>query len=315
MERVMIKLKTTKFNGMTPSIEYFELNNDMYNEILATRNLILRVYNLESSFDNLIEAYKDFKVAIHRENVNRLTMGGKLDYVFNHESRARLNRCLNSVLNQSKFYMDSHVYKGQQKSFLLNVTGEPELHKLIVEEYVAEHHANGLYFLGSVLRNIAQHRSSLVDNLSVGFDGGLADETIVARFTLPLSKQSILDDPKIKNYNKLAISESNCVLDVNVILDGFVHSISKFQTRNRELSKKAFDSAWDYWERLTSELQKKHSTTANSFEIVEFDEGGNEQQHFNTCTDWMQVVPHLRNKNYGLIDPSKVELSNKPRNS
>lgn len=311
----MIKLKTTEFNGMTPSIEYFELNKDIYNEILATRNIIKRVYNLESSFDNLIEAYKDFKVAIHRENVNRLTMGGKRDYVFNHESRARLNRCLNSVLNQSKFYMDSHVYKKQKKSFLLNVTNEPELHKLIVQEYVAEYEANGLYFLGSLLRNIAQHRSSLVDNLSVGLEGGSPEETIVARFTLPLSKQSILDDPKIDNSTKRAIIDSNCVLDVNVILDGFVYSIAKFQTRNRELSQKAFDSAWNHWDRLTSELQQKYGTTANSFEIVEFGEGGNEQQHFNICTDWMQVVPHLRNKNYGLIDPSKVELSNKPLNS
>jgi hypothetical protein len=72
MEKVIIKLKATIFKGMIPSIEYFEFNKYFYNEILATRDIIKRVYNLESSFDNLIEAYKDFKVAIHREHVNRL---------------------------------------------------------------------------------------------------------------------------------------------------------------------------------------------------------------------------------------------------
>jgi hypothetical protein len=313
MEKIMIKLKATIFKGMIPSIEYFEINKDFYNEILTTRDIIKRVYNLESSFDNLIEAYKDFKVAIHRENVNRLTMGGKHDYVFNHESRAKLNRCLNSVLNQSKFYLDSHVYKERKKSFLLNVTNESELHELIVQEYKAENDTKGAYYLGSLLRNIAQHRSSLVDNLSVGLEGGLPEGAIVARFTLPLSKQSILDDPKIKNKIKNVIRESNFVFDVNVILDGFVHSIAKFHSRNRELSQKAFDSACDYWNSLSSELRKKYSTIASSFEIVEFDEVGTEQRHFNISTDWIQVVPHLRNKNYGLIEPSRVELSNMPR--
>lgn len=309
----MIKLKATQPKGVTPFIEYFELNKDLYNEIFTTRNIINRVYNLESSFDNLIEAYKDFKAATHRENVNRMTMGCKHDYVFNHESRAKLNRCLNSVLNQSKFYMDSHVYANKAKSFILNVTQDDQLHQLIIREYSDEHNTKGLYFLGSLLRNIAQHRSSLVDNLSVGFEGGLPEETIFSRFTLPLSKHSILDDPNIKNQYKKAIRESNCGLDVNVILDGFVHSIAKFHGRNRELSQNTFNSAWNYWDTLASELRKKHSITAASLEIVEFDEEEGEKQHFNIVTDWMQVIPHLRNKNYGLIDPSRVELSNKPR--
>jgi hypothetical protein len=242
-------------------------------------------------------------------------MGSKRDFVFNHESRAKLNRCLNSVLNQSKFYIDSHVYAKQKKSFILNVTKDHELHQLIIREYSDEYDAKGLYFLGSLLRNIAQHRSSLVDNLSVGLEGGLSGEAIVARFTLPLSKQSILDDHKIENKIKDDIRKSNCVLDVNIILDGFVYSIVKFHSRNRELSKNTFDSAWNYWDSLISELQTMHGIAAGSFEIVEFDGEGDEQQHFNISTDWMQVIPHLRNKNYGLIDPSKVELSNKPRES
>ncbi len=309
----MIKLKATVFNGMEYSSQYFELSEEDYNDISTSREIIKRSYKLEAAFDNLIEAYKDFKVVIHGENVSRLTMRDCNDYVFNHESRAKLNRCLNSVLNHSKFYTDTHVYKGQKKSFILKVTDDPKLHEQIVKEYCSEYDAKGNYFLGTSLRNIAQHRSSLVNNLSLGYDSGVNGDAMVSRFTLPLSKQSILDDTEVRDDIKDIIRTSDIVLDVNVILDGFVYSIGWFHTRNRELSKKSFDLAWNYWGDFVSKYQNMCSNTATLFDIVEVDEEGNEQRHFSLGTDWMQVIPHLINKNYALVDPSKVELSNKPR--
>ncbi len=151
---------------------------------MTSREVFKRVFQLEMYLDNLIEAYKSFKVDIYRVNVSRLTHGVEVDYCFDHEPRT--------------------------KSFVLNVTADQEIPEIIKIECLNKYYEYGEFFLGYKLRNIAQHCMLLENNLC-----------------------------------------------------------SVYET--------------DTSERL-----------------------------FGLELSWMKVVRYLREKIYGLVDPSRVELSNKP---
>ncbi len=308
----MTRMKITKcFEKHT--VVYKELPEDVSDHLMTARAVIQRTYKLEAAFDNLISAYKGFKVEVHKENVERLTMGGKVDYIFNHESRANLNRHVSNVLNLSKYYLDANVYSKQTKSFVLNVTGDPELHNKVIAEYNREYDSNKEYVLGCALRNIAQHRVLPVNNLRSGYDASFSEGMLVSRFTLPLSKQEILGDPKVKSEWKGPLREYEGTPDVNVVLDGYIYAITSFHNLNRELSADVYLKAVKYFEQLAKAMRTEFESNEIAIDIVDVDENGNEERLFRLDMGWSEVIPHLRNKNYGLVDPSKVELSSRPR--
>ncbi len=309
----MVKIKITDRGAVKPTVSYKELSIDVSEDLQAARAVIQRTYKLEAAFDNLLCAYKEFKVQIYKENVERLTMGGDIDYIFDHESRANLNRHVSNVLNLSKYYLDANIYDNQAKSFVLNVTGCQELHDEVTTEYRKEYDSNKEYVLGCALRNIAQHRVLPVNNLCSGYDLGSDARGLVSRFTLPISKTEILGDPKLKNGLKKPLREYEGTPDVNIILDGYVYAISSFHNRNRDLSSDAYLAAVKYFEPLAKAFRKEFESDNIDIDIVDIDEKGNEKRLFGLDMGWADVIPYLRNKNYGLVDPSKIELSCKPR--
>ena len=95
------------FNTETAEHRVFDVSDSDAENYQEIRSLLVKALDLEIIYDQIIEAYWDFKNKVNYWNLRSISTPFA-DYVLNHEIRSSLNSLAFNLFNLSKLYLDWH---------------------------------------------------------------------------------------------------------------------------------------------------------------------------------------------------------------
>lgn len=277
--------------------EKYPLNDIVFKEFSAKRIVLHRALNMEVIFDQVIEAYWDFKNKHDYWHMRAISSPN--DYIFNHEVRSSLNRLAFNLLNLSKLYLDKHCYNKEKNSFVLKVTKSEDLHSQVVAQRKKIYDSNIGYVVGYKLRGSSQHSQLPVSNFSTKNRYNHLSEERSVEFKIKLTYKDLI---RIE-VPKSLISESTN-LELLKVLDDYIYGISQFHQLNRELTSPEISRATNFINALGCDTPAAEKFGDYQCEIVEADG--------TVCyvgLDWFEVFHFLQRKHSLPVDYTSIKFT------
>jgi hypothetical protein len=284
-----------------PKFFRLDLNETQSTELLDAKQVLVKILEYETLFDNLLESYTAFKATLYSKNLQlfKASMSMMIDKRFMHETISDLNRLVFNVLNFSKLYLDKHYHKDQDRTFALKITGNREIHKLVIEHYDQESKLSRDFQFGKFLRNFSQHSVPPIQPITYGFT---RDKKV--HFSLPVDIEALKKDKNYKKVSKLFQGED---IDLHTILDGYIFLICRFHELNRTLVKERQSSAILIYEKFNT-LMEQECNCKGSVRLNDSDS----DRASSLDPDWYQVIDYLVLKNTKIRNWSDIEFIQYP---
>lgn len=208
----------------------FEVSESEITKALGYRELLVKALDIEIIYDQIIEAYWDYKNKVSYWSLRSIS-SPSADYVFNHEVRSSLNRLAFNLFNLSKLYLDWHYNKGKKRCFSFELTNEDSAKQQVIDHRCEVYDTNLNYVVGCNLRGHSQHSALPVRTFTTGvrYDRDTSNRT--AHFNIYYRYEDLAKAGVPKEMLSKDIK-----LDLTDIVDGFVYAISQKHMLNRKLT-------------------------------------------------------------------------------
>ncbi|MFH0267192.1 hypothetical protein [Vibrio rumoiensis] len=286
-------MKLINFHPPKGSLIEFEISDAKYTELKNARQVLVKIFDAENLFDQLIESYLDAKTAMYESSIRLLADCSDHDYVKSYLYRSKLNRLFFNALNFSKLYLDKSFFSKNNTSLVKRLTKSDKLHEL-VSKY-REVVSTKEYELGCQLRNYVQHDSLPVDSYTTGVRHDLESEVSFSVFHIPLNMKKLRKSSTIKNRLLGEFSES---IDFHEVMDGYILALSKMHYYNRELLNETEKKAIQIINQNLSAFNEKLGV-GSGHQIID---KKTREIEFSIGIEWFDVVNHLKSKNRRPID-------------
>lgn len=278
-----------------PEYRAFRVSYTEIAKSLELKNLLSKALDLEIIYDQIIEAYWDYKNKVNYWNLRSFS-SLDVDYILNHEIRSSLNRLAFNLFNLSKLYLDWHYNQKKKRCFSFELTNEESSREAVIAQRSEIYDTNLNYVVGYNLRGHSQHSTLPVRSFTTGVrhDKGTSNPT--AHFSIyyyyeDLEKAGV---PK-------AMLHRDIKLDLTDIIDGFVYAISQKHMLNRTLTaaliKNARTSITSMWQ--------SYATIAG-FENYSVELILENEKRISLCLDWFEVFNHLKAKHFCATNYSSI---------
>ncbi len=281
----------------TDGLEYqaFEVSESEITKALGYRDLLVKALDIEIIYDQIIEAYWDYKNKVNYWNL-RSVSSPFADYVFNHEVRSSLNRLAFNLFNLSKLYLDWHYNEDKKRCFSFELTNEDSAKQQVINHRSEVYDTNLNYVVGCNLRGHSQHSALPVRTFTTGvrYDHNTSNQT--AHFNI----YYYYEDLAKAGVPKKMLSK-DIKLELTDIIDGFVYAISQKHMLNRKLTEvivgKARVSLTSMW--------KKYGTKAG-FENYRCEVYTEKNRSVGLSLEWFDVFEYLKEKHGNSINYSNI---------
>ncbi|AVF95408.1 hypothetical protein ND926_13965 [Vibrio diabolicus] len=281
----------------TDGVEYqiFEVSESEIKKALGHRALLVKALDIEIIYDQIIEAYWDYKNKVNYWNLRSLS-SPFADYVFNHEVRSSLNRLAFNLFNLSKLYLDWHYNERKKRCFSFELTNEDSAKQQVIDHRSEIYDTNLNYVVGCNLRGHSQHSALPVRTFTTGvrYDHDTSNRT--AHFNI----YYYYEDLEKAGVPKGMLSK-DIKLDLTEIIDGFVYAISQKHMLNRKLTEVVVGKARDS---LTS-MWQNYATKAG-FENYRCEVHTQKNRRVGLSLEWFDVFEHLKEKHGNSINYSNI---------
>ncbi|GAA0833473.1 hypothetical protein GCM10009112_21980 [Marinomonas arenicola] len=295
----------------------FELTHDEVLGVKNARDGLVRILDLECIYDQIVECLIEFKTSLYKFNLKSAHGSSSLafDYKHMHEMRSELNRRAFNLLNFGKLYLDKHFRANKKNdesstsidhrtSFLARVCGNKDYLDIVESSYLKEYEDNNEYALACILRNLSQHTALPINTISR--ESSRKDGSVFSIFSVPMNKFKI----KVKkSKDRKVLERFSDVVDLHLVLDGYVHAIGKFHEQNRRLVNVNEKINVGVIGDLVGAIDRKYPGRCFPLFLCESNrlEGFNEV--FSLSLDWFDTVLHLREKNRRTVNWNEFEFS------
>ncbi|ALQ55597.1 hypothetical protein PI2015_2320 [Pseudoalteromonas issachenkonii] len=277
----------------------FEVSECEITEALDYRSLLAKALDIETIYDQIIEAYWDYKNKVNYWELRSVSFPFA-DYIFNYEVRSSLNRLAFNLFNLSKLYLDWHYNEKKNRCFSFELTNDDSIKQQVLEHRSEIYNANLNYVVGCKLRGHSQHSSLPVRcfTTSVRYAPDTLNQT--AHFGIFYN---------YKDLEEAGVPEKmlhkDIKLDLTDIIDGFVYAISKMHMLNRKLTKIAVSEA----QTSLRTMCKNYATKAGFKNYI----CKVEHQHksIDLSLNWFEVYEHLKEKHRDSINYSDITFVRK----
>ncbi|MFT2098904.1 hypothetical protein ACMUMQ_11155 [Marinomonas sp. 2405UD66-6] len=283
------------YNTEDMSYKDFEVSKSDITKVLGFRNLLVKALDIEIIYDQIIEAYWDYKNKVNYWSL-RSVSSPFADYIFNHEIRSSLNRLAFNLFNLGKLYLDWHYNEKKNRCFSFELTSKVSSKQKVIDHREGIFETNLNYVVGCKLRANSQHSALPVRTFTtgVGYDHDTSSRT--ANFNI----YYYYDDLVKAGVPKERLSK-NIKLDLTDIIDGFVYAISQKHMLNRKLTavvvSEARASLMSMWQNYATEA---------GFDNYRCEVHPQENKRIDLSLEWFDVFEHLKEKHRNSINYSKI---------
>lgn len=273
----------------------FEVSESEITLALGYRDLLVKALDIEIIYDQIIEAYWDYKNKVNYWNL-RSVSSPFADYVFNHEVRSSLNRLAFNLFNLSKLYLDWHYNKDKKRCFSFELTKEDGSKQQVIDHRSEIYDTNLNYVVGCKLRGQSQHSALPVRTFTTGvrYDHDTSNRT--AHFNIyyyyeDLAKAGVPKEMLSKDIK----------LDLTDIIDGFVYAISQKHMLNRRLTEVVVGKA-----RASLKSMWKNYAIEAGFENYRCEVHTQKNKRVGSSLEWFDVFDYLKEKHRNSINYSNI---------
>ncbi|MBZ2193957.1 MULTISPECIES: hypothetical protein [Pseudoalteromonas] len=135
------------YNADKVEYQFFDAPEDEIRNSLELRAVLVKALDLEIIYDQIVEAYWDYKNKVNYWNL-RSVSSPYADYILNHEIRSSLNRLAFNLFNLSKLYLDWHYNNLKERCFSFELTNDPTVKQKIIEHRSYIYDTNLHYVVG-----------------------------------------------------------------------------------------------------------------------------------------------------------------------
>lgn len=273
----------------------FEVSESEITLALGYRELLVKALDIEIIYDQIIEAYWDYKNKVNYWSL-RSVSSPFANYAFNHEVRSSLNRQAFNLFNLSKLYLDWHYNKDKKRCFSFELTKDDGSKQQVIDHREEIYKTNLNYVVGCKLRGHSQHSELPVRTITKGvrYDHDTSNRT--AHFNIyydyeDLVKASVPKDRLFKDIK----------LDLTEIIDGFVYAISQKHMLNRRLTEVVVGKA-----RASFTSMWQNYATETGFKNYQCEVCTQENKIFGSSLEWFDVFDYLKEKHRNSINYSNI---------
>ncbi len=281
----------------TDKIEYqcLEASEQEVKNSLDLRAVLVKALDLEIIYDQIIEAYWDYKNKVNYWNL-RSVSSPYADYILNHEIRSSLNRLAFNLFNLSKLYLDWHFNNKKERCFALELTGDPIAKQKVIEHRSQIYDTNIQYVVGCNLRGHSQHSALPVRGFTTGVRYDQDSSSQTAHFSIYYNYEDLA---KVGVPKK--VLSKDIKLELTDIIDGFVYAISQKHMLNRELTGNVIDNA------RTSIISMWQSYADSvGYQNYRCDVQLESGKRIGLSLEWFEVFDHLKEKHSNAINYSNI---------
>ncbi|MGF1713346.1 hypothetical protein L4D08_00355 [Photobacterium chitinilyticum] len=275
--------------------QVFEVSELEVQECNDTRNRLVKALDLEIIYDQIIEAYWDYKNKVNYWNLRSVSTPFA-DYTLNHEIRSSLNRLAFNLLNLSKLYLDWHFNESKKRCFAFELTADKNVEQAIISQRREIFDSNLNYAVGCNLRSHSQHSALPVRTFTTGVRYDHETYNRTAHFSIFYGYEELAN----MGVPKKRISK-DIQLDLTDIIDGYVYAISQKHMLNRELTDLTVSQSRTAYVGMWQELIDQTGFKTFSSELHTNTEGP-----IGFSLEWFEVYDYLKSKHRSSIDYSGI---------
>ncbi|PKG37393.1 hypothetical protein [Psychromonas sp. Urea-02u-13] len=275
----------------------FEISDAEIKKSLDLRKLLVKALDIEIIYDQIIEAYWDYKNKVNYWNL-RSVSSPFADYILNHEIRSSLNRLAFNLFNLSKLYLDWHYNKDKNRCLSFELTNDEATKQKVQAHRDKIYESNLHYVVGCKLRGHSQHSALPVRSFTTGVRYDQSTSNRTAHFSIYYSYEDLLK----ANVPKKMLSEG-IKLDLTDIIDGFVFAISQKHILNRKLTESVINEGRD-----TSLSMWQGYAEKAGFEKCQYEIQLENDERVGLSLEWFGVYDHLKEKHSCAIDYSVIKF-------
>lgn len=269
----------------------FEVSESEITKAVGYRELLVKALDIEIIYDQIIEAYWDYKNKVNYWNLRLLSLRSA-DYILNHEVRSSLNRFAFNLFNLSKLYLDWHYNKEKNRCFSFDLTNENYSKKQVSDHRDKIYDTNLNYVVGCKLRGNSQHSALPVRSFTSRVHYRTAHFSIY--YSYEDLKKAGVPTKKLSNDIKL---------DLTDIIDGFVYAISQKHMLNRKLTEMVVSEA-----RTSFTSMWQNYATKAGFKNYRCEVQLQKNKRVDSSLDWFDVFDHLKEKHSDSINYSNIKF-------
>ncbi|WP_299128893.1 hypothetical protein [uncultured Vibrio sp.] len=285
------------YNTETAEHRVFDVSDSDAENYQEIRSLLVKALDLEIIYDQIIEAYWDFKNKVNYWNLRSISTPFA-DYVLNHEIRSSLNSLAFNLFNLSKLYLDWHFNERKKRCFAFEITNDEAARVAVESQRQDIYDSNIHYVVGCDLRGHSQHSALPVRTFTTGVRYDHETSSRTAHFSIFYDYDDLVKagvpKKKLSHDIKLELSE---------IIDGFVYAISQKHMLNRELSDSIVRDGRERY--LTKWQSLVNDTNFERYRCELHLESG--EKHV-LSLEWFEVYGHLQLKHRRSIDYSAIRF-------